>query len=232
MSRSQFYEDKKDVYSRNVDVLRKGGTHRTIIDIVGTGKKILDVGAATGQLGKALKDKGNSVVGIEISSTSARQARLVLDDVIVGDIEEIEIPYGDGYFDVIICADVLEHLFDPVKALAKLKRVLKADGELIAVLPNVAYWQIRLGLLFGRFEYRESGILDEGHIRFYNYRSSRELLEKAGFGIAKVASTMGMNRLIDYVPFFAGAFLFLSGILLRSFPRLFACNFIFVARKR
>jgi len=232
MACSELYSSKKDIYSKNINVLRRGGTHYKIIDLVGTGQRILDVGCSAGHLGKELKKKGNTVFGVEISKHSAEQAKQVLDGVVVGDVEEIDLPYADDYFDVIICADVLEHLFDPVKVLIKLKKMLKRDGKLIAVIPNIAYWQIRLNLLFGRFEYKESGILDEGHIRLYTYQTSRKLFSKAGLDIVKVDSTIGMNRLIDFLPsVLGGIFILASNVLLKLFPRLLACNFIFVLQK-
>lgn len=232
MNRSEFYSSKKDIYSKNVNVLRRGGTHYKIIDLVGTGQRILDVGCSAGYLGKELKKKGNTVYGVEISKYSAEQAKQVLDGVVVGDIEEIDLPYADGYFDFIICADILEHLFNPINVLTKLKKVLKRDGKLIAVIPNIAYWKIRINLLFGGFEYKESGILDEGHVRFYTYNTSRKLFSKAGLDIVKVDSTIGMNRLIEFLPSaLGGIFILVSNVLLKLFPRLFACNFIFILKR-
>ncbi len=132
---------------------------------------------------------GYEVHGVEISKKAAEEAKKILDDVIVGDIEEIELPYPEGYFDVIICADVLEHLFDPKSVLIKLRYYLNDEGILVTSIPNIANWKMRLELLQGRFEYTQTGILDSGHIRFFTYYTARRMLEETGFRITKVEYT-------------------------------------------
>jgi SAM-dependent methyltransferase len=199
--------------------------------MAGTNKIILDVGCATGYLGKELKLKGNKVIGLEISEKAAEEAKRDLDEVIIGNIEEIDLPFSEKYFDVIICADVLEHLFDPKNILIKLRKYLKDDGEMLVVIPNIAYWAIRLQMLLGKFEYEEQGILDNGHIRLYTYKTAKELVGEAGLNIIKTEFTIGGNRMLG-MPVLGGTLIFISSILLKLFPSLFACNFIFVLMKK
>ena len=92
-------------------------------------------------------------------------------------------------FDVVVCADVLEHLPEPDAVLARIRRWMAPDGVLLVSLPNVANVAVRLALLAGRFEYAETGILDRTHLRFYTRRSARRLVENAGFRIRSARAT-------------------------------------------
>lgn len=189
------------------------GPHPKIIRYVGNHKKVLDVGCASGYLGKELARRGCRVVGIEIDPEAARSAAQVCEDVIVGDIEEIaDLHYPPKYFDVIICADVLEHLKRPDLTLEKLRLYLRPDGLLIMSIPNIAYWRIRLRLLFGQFEYKETGILDKTHLRFFTLESVKKFLTQAGFRLIA----------IDYAAVFPGP-------MVKALPTLLAFQFIVVA---
>ena len=95
----------------------------------------------------------------------------------------------DAPFDVVVCADVLEHLPRPEELLEQIRGWLAPGGTLLVSLPNVANVTVRAGLLLGRFPYAEKGILDRTHLRFYTRRSARELLERAGFRIRSVDAT-------------------------------------------
>ncbi len=89
-------------------------------------------------------------------------------------------------FDLILFADVLEHVADPLAVLRRLLGYLTDDGHVLVSLPNVAAWTVRLGLLAGRFDYRPSGILDDTHLRFFTRDSARRLLEDAGLDVLRV----------------------------------------------
>lgn len=167
--------------------------HMKIIKYIGNDKTVLDVGCSTGYIARELKKKGCHVVGIEIDEVAAEMARNYCGKVIVGDIEEVkELPYPDGYFDVIILSDVLEHLKRPDVVLLKLKRYLKPGGFVIASIPNIARLEYRLKLLFGKFDYEDyekSGILSSAHLRFFTRKTARKLFETSGYKIIKVDTT-------------------------------------------
>ena len=189
---------------------------------------ILDVGCATGYLGAAAKMNKNYVCGVEISETAAREAEKVLDKVIIGNIEEIELPFPENFFDIIICSDVIEHLFDPQQVLCKLKNYLKPEGLLLMVVPNVAWYRIRLMLLFGMWEYQDYGIMDYGHIRWFTKKSGRELLEDCGYTVEMIIPYIVLPKVLaigDYI---------LRGYLRRLVSRfadtIFAQAFLYVAR--
>ena len=151
------------------------------------GKRVLDVGCAAGELGHALKLTGAlEVVGIERSTEAARLAESRLDQVIVSDVESFGLPLEDASFDRIIFADILEHTIDPWAVLASYGRYLKSDGLIIASIPNIRFYAVIARLIFNRWGYSESGILDSTHLRFFTLPTIKEMFERAGYRIERV----------------------------------------------
>lgn len=209
---------------------RPYSAHMLIVQLVGKNKKVLDVGCATGLLAKRLVENGCEVVGIEIDDESARFAKKYCKNVIVGDVELLEhIPYPEKYFDVIIFADVLEHLKDPQSVLVNFKKYLKRDGYIICSIPNVAHIYVRLNLLFGNWEYKDLGILDKTHLRFFTKKTAIRLIENAGYTIDKIYYT-------PWIPLFTlRKFYFgrkLEYYITKLCPTLFALQFVIKAKMR
>lgn len=96
----------------------------------------------------------------------------------------------------IVLADVIEHLRNSTSLLRLVRESLSEDGILFLSVPNIANITVRLGLLFGIFEYRERGILDQTHIRFYTMRTIRREVEAAGFRILAIRGSSVPIRLI------------------------------------
>jgi len=178
-------------YDTSVDLSRKNSSHTLIVDLVGRGKRVLDVGANTGYLAKALTERGCTVTGIEIDPDAARQAEEFCERVIVGNVEELDLDaeIGDETFDVLVFGDVLEHLKDPGRALERFKPFLDAAGHVVVSIPNVAHGSVRLALLRGQFRYHSLGLLDDTHLRFFTRESVEELLGGAGFLISELRRT-------------------------------------------
>lgn len=168
------------------------GSHMRVIRLVGSGKRVLDVGCSSGYLDMRLKEMGCEITGIEINEEEARSARKYCRDVIVGDIESIDIDFPQKHFDVIVFADILEHLKDPIKALKKIRRFLKDDGFVIISVPNIANWSVRLKLLFGKFEYKEKGIMDKTHTHFFTLKSLKGDVKEGGFALEKLEAISPM----------------------------------------
>ena len=153
------------------------------------GKRILDVGCAAGELGLALKRAGAlAVVGIERSTEAAQLAKDRLDQVFVSDVEGFSLPLDEASFDCIIFADILEHTVDPWAMLVAYRRYLKPNGEVIASIPNIRFYSIIARLIFNRWGYRESGILDSTHLRFFTLPTIKEMFERNGYRIDRVDS--------------------------------------------
>jgi SAM-dependent methyltransferase len=161
----------------------------TRVDLIGLippgTRKILEVGCGTGMTGKALRERGfEKIVGIEINEEMAERARAFYDQLVIGDVEKIHLPFEKEYFDCILYGDVLEHLVNPWRVLKDQHAVLKKGGTIICSIPNVRNYRILNNLIFrGRWEYADDGILDRSHLRFFTLDSIRGMLKEAGYEI-------------------------------------------------
>ena len=195
--------------------------------------RVLDVGCGTGNLGKFLMGQKNECFGITISEQEAELARKKLTGVTVGDIEAMDtLPFSEHFFDTVIFADSLEHLRNPKHALSLVKPYLKSDGTVIASIPNVANFVIRMNLFRGRFEYQKTGILDETHLRFYTFKSAQELIRSVGYSIIDIKF---QNWNLGFPGFITRLFSFceweIRERMTRWWPGLFATQFVIYAKK-
>jgi 2-polyprenyl-3-methyl-5-hydroxy-6-metoxy-1,4-benzoquinol methylase len=164
-------------------------SHRIVLEEVPDGARVLDVGCATGYLAAELSRRGCTVDGIEFDPVAAQQARAHCREVVVGDLEapsiqaEVQRMLASARPDVVVCADVLEHLRDPWTVLAWLRTLLAPDGRAVISVPNIAHWTARRALLRGRFDYTDHGLLDRTHLRFFTRASAAELARRAGFAV-------------------------------------------------
>jgi 2-polyprenyl-3-methyl-5-hydroxy-6-metoxy-1,4-benzoquinol methylase len=157
---------------------------------------VLDVGCGFATTSQHIEKRGNRVTGIESSAEAAAVARTRVSEVIHGDLQTH--PLAGRRFDVIIFADVLEHLAWPIGVLRSYLDLLKDGGSVIVSLPNVGLWSVRLNLLFGRFRYEETGVLDRTHLRFFTRRTAREMIESTGLEIVRRTYNSGLVR--PFVP--------------------------------
>ncbi len=154
-----------------------------LLALVPPSTAVLDVGCASGYLGSRLAAQGCTVWGIEQDEQAcANVPQGAYVEVLCADIQQAQnLPWPPASFDVIIAADVLEHLLDPLKALLLLRRYLREGGRLLVSLPNIAHVSTRLGLLRGNFRYVETGILDRTHVHLYTFPTAIDLVASAGF---------------------------------------------------
>jgi glycosyltransferase involved in cell wall biosynthesis/2-polyprenyl-3-methyl-5-hydroxy-6-metoxy-1,4-benzoquinol methylase len=179
-------------YDFKLDLNVENNSHTQLIRRIPPGSRVLELGCATGYMSEYLRTERNcTVVGVEYDRGMANRAKAHCDQVIVGDVQKDHWlkSLSDEPFDVITCADILEHLRDPIGLLKKLPKLLKEDGCLIASLPNGAHAALRLELLEGRFTYEETGLLDRTHLHLFNYHSLRELFVRSGFRVDELAYT-------------------------------------------
>jgi 2-polyprenyl-3-methyl-5-hydroxy-6-metoxy-1,4-benzoquinol methylase len=165
------------------------GTHEVLLRQVPHGSSVLDVGCATGYLADPLRAQGCRVWGLDSDADAVAKARAeaAYEEVFTLDLEECEeLPWPDQRFDVVLCADVIEHLRDPAHGLRLVRRHVASGGRLVLSVPNVAHASVRLPLLVGRFEYRRSGILDETHVRLFTFRTARALVESCGYEVDRM----------------------------------------------
>jgi O-antigen biosynthesis protein len=179
--------DRGAAYEFTVD-LSSDNTHANVIRMVGNSRRVLELGPATGYMTEMLRANGCSVVGIEIDPDMALSAERFCERVIVGDLDELDLEteLAGEHFDVIVAADVLEHLKDPLGVLWRLRPLLSPEGFFVVSLPNVAHAGVRLALLQGRFEYRELGLLDNTHLRFFTHDSVMKLFDQAELAVVEL----------------------------------------------
>jgi 2-polyprenyl-3-methyl-5-hydroxy-6-metoxy-1,4-benzoquinol methylase len=173
-------------YAYRID-LDADNAHTRVIRLVGERKRVLELGCASGYMSRVLVERlGCTVTGVEVDPEAADEARKVCSRVVVADLDRLDWAreLGAERFDVAVCADVLEHLRDPVAALRALVPLLAPGGSVVASIPNVAHAAVLAELLEGRFGYRPLGLLDEGHLRFFTRDSLYETFERAGLVIS------------------------------------------------
>jgi 2-polyprenyl-3-methyl-5-hydroxy-6-metoxy-1,4-benzoquinol methylase len=178
--------------AKRVEDLPPDSEYAKTLALVGSGKCVLDFGCGTGSMSRLLAAAGNRVTAIEIDPEHAAPARLHCESVIVADLDTrplAEILPG-GRFDVALFGDVLERLRDPWRVLDETRAFLAPGGYAVMSIPNVAHWSIRLSLLRGEFEYRDVGLLDDDHIRFFTARSIQTLCLRAGYEIEAIDRTI------------------------------------------
>jgi GT2 family glycosyltransferase/2-polyprenyl-3-methyl-5-hydroxy-6-metoxy-1,4-benzoquinol methylase len=156
---------------------------------IAPGSTVLDLGAATGALGRRLRETGCTVDGVERDAQAAAQARPAYRRVLELDLEldDFRDRLPRGAYDVIVCADVLEHLRDPGRVLEQVRELFAPEGRALLSIPNVGYAGVIAGLLRGEFKYRPTGLLDETHLRFFTRSSLLELLRAHGYSALSIS---------------------------------------------
>jgi methionine biosynthesis protein MetW len=205
-------------YDFEFSLEKQQSAHAIQFGMVPEMSKVLDVGCHTGIMGEILRrKKGCVVTGIESDSAAALEAKELLNEVLEIDIEESDWQKKiNDRFDVILFGDVLEHTRNPELILSASKQLLKSGGKVIVSLPNIANLRIRLGLLRGKFDYDDSGILDRTHLRFYTKSSATKLLIDSGLRVIE-ARAAGYS-----LPYW----------LINVFPKLLATQFIFLCEPK
>ena len=157
--------------------------------LVGSGKRVLELGCGPGSQSRVFSEKLScNVVGVEIDPERAERAKAYCRKVLVADLERSDIRelVAPEQFDVVVCADVLEHLRAPESLLSKIKDLISPGGYLVASVPNITHASIVYEMIHGRFEYRNEGLLDATHIKFFSHESLLRLFEDAGFCISEI----------------------------------------------
>lgn len=195
-------------------------------------QKILEIGAGGGNTLLYIKENkmAAEVMGIELMKIEgSNQTNPLIDKFQVGNIEQEDIDAEERYFDVIVCADVFEHLMDPWSAVDKIQKYLKKDGLLIVSMPNIREWKTLFAIIFkGDFNYRpEGGIMDRTHLRFFCKKNIHQLLQtptlspifsKPNFMMKEVPEGK-KRRIINLLSF-------------RLFENFLAVQYLFIAKKK
>ncbi len=159
------------------------------------GRRCLDVGCGSGALGAAMKQLGaRHVAGIEPHGKAADRARERLDILVEGSVLDCRLPFMQGEFDVIVFADVLEHLADPDAALTRCLPYLGPTGRIVVSVPNMRFYLVLCRLLVDRWEYADHGVRDRTHLRIFTRRSLERMIVSHGLVIERIERNF---RLLD-----------------------------------
>ena len=212
-------------------------SHHYARQLVGRDQDVLDIGCGEGFFAAELKADGNRIVGVDAIPTAHHTD--ALEQFITEDLnaapEALIRDLGATRFDRVLLLDVLEHLVEPERLLAGVAGALKPGGRIVVSLPNVANFSVRLGLLFGRFNYMERGLLDRTHLHFYTRKTSRALLEQAGYQVIESRITVvPLELVLGLAPRnpLMRAITETLAIFTRIFPGLLGYQLVYLARPR
>ena len=179
----------EDRHNYEYDVDLEGPTAPArVVRLVGKKKKVLEIGAGPGSITKHLVESGGcTVTALEIDEDAIKKLGQYADKIYPADLNDVNWPElleEDGPFEVIVAGDVLEHLYDPWVTLELMKGLLTDDGYIVISLPHVGHNAICACLLNEDFDYRDWGLLDRTHIRFFGLKNIQSMFEGAGLVIA------------------------------------------------
>lgn len=164
---------------------------------------ILDVGCGTGNLSYHLQKEGYEVTGVDVSGFALTEARNRGIKCVQGDLDS-ELPFRDNSFDCVVCCQVLQHIFEPLKLVSDMKRV--SNKYIIINVPNIAYWKYRSRLLFGEFPF--TSISYHEPIRFFTLKTVKNMITDAGLILESIVYTGS--------PLTKAGSLFATGITIRA----------------
>jgi 2-polyprenyl-3-methyl-5-hydroxy-6-metoxy-1,4-benzoquinol methylase len=157
-------------------------------------KSLLDVGCGAGSFGEAIRAERPelSLSGIELFEDQAARARKHYGEVWSGDVHDVLQQLHARRFDLIVFNDLLEHLIDPAKVLRQCRELLSTEGKVLASIPNMRFWPALSDLVFqADWRYRDAGVMDSTHLRFFTRKSIVRLFEHTGF---RVLQMHGINK--------------------------------------
>lgn len=185
---------------------------------------VLEVGCGTGATGALALARGRAgrYVGIELLDSAGRQAREVLSEVHVGDVEAMDFDWHPATFDALILSEVLEHLVEPGQLLKKLSRFVRPGGLVLASSPNIAHWRVIRELVLGRFDLTDQGVFDRTHLRWFTPATFAAMFEGAGFKVEHVGPVTPFAPRTQYI----------SRLLGGAYDHLFMTQIQLQARRR
>ena len=190
---------------------------------------VLDLGSADGMLGLQIEAFGHSVLGVDIAPSGRNRTNQIRADLNDG-IPIATLPKAP--FDVILCADVLEHLQKPENLLSECRNLLAPGGTVLVSIPNFGHWYPRFRVLLGLFDYDAKGILDRTHLRFYTKRSFERMAASCGYTLSRAKSTgVPIEKLLNIKRFPASTLVSLynlaENLLIRMRPQIFSYQFVY-----
>jgi 2-polyprenyl-3-methyl-5-hydroxy-6-metoxy-1,4-benzoquinol methylase len=180
-------DSQKHKYEYAVDTTADTAPAR-VVRMIGKNKKVLEVGSGPGSITKQLKSIGGcTITALEIDPKAIELVKQFCEAVHSADLNASdwdEVVAGQK-FEVVLAADVLEHVYDPLSVLKKMTSLMSENGRVVLSLPHVGHSAIAACLLLEDFDYRDWGLLDKTHIRFFGLKNIQDLVLKAGLTITR-----------------------------------------------
>ncbi len=189
--------------SRTIDELDPNSSYARAYALIPAGSRVLDLGCGSGELASYLAARGDRVWGVDINPAALAQAAASCVETRVADLERADVAglFPGLLFDVVVFADVLEHVREPWNVLQSARTVLDSDGFVVASIPNFAHAAVRLAVVSGAMPYRGLGILDGTHVRFFTRNGVTSLFEESGFRVQVIdRTTLPFDQPSDLVP--------------------------------
>jgi methionine biosynthesis protein MetW len=195
---ADIWEQKK---VREADLGADGSLRRTAaLPLLEGGETLLDVGCGEGTLAAMAREKFRAVHGIDISHEAVRLAAEHGVRAVRVNLNTEPIPHPDMSFDAVVTLDVIEHVFDPVRFVREIHRVLRPGGALVISTPNIRKLQRIWSIVRGRFprtSYDPVGF-DGGHLHYFTSLDLKTLLEDNGYHVVLVDGICGDRRTWKY----------------------------------
>ena len=193
----------KHTYEYDIDLTSDVAPAR-VIRMVRKGSKVLEIGAGPGSITRHLSGTlGCEVVALEIDPTAIEKLRPFAKDVYSMDLNDRAwsdvVKSKDGTFDYVIAADVLEHVYDPWAVLGGMKDLLNDTGSVILSLPHVGHAAVAGCLVDEDFEYRQWGLLDRTHVRFFGIKNVQNLYASQDMSIEQAEFVVRTPEMTEFV---------------------------------
>ena len=209
----------------------EGTSHAVLLDMLSDAppKRILDLGCSGGRLAERLRKLGHHVAGVDGIEVEGVRDRV--DDFVLGNLEDgVPAAAGTG-FDVVIAADVIEHVTDPLRLMRQMTDVVTGNGEILISTPNFGHWYPRARVAIGMFDYDRRGILDETHLRFFSRRSLLRAVRASGIEVLEVRYTgLPFDRLSSGATLGRRVARRIDRLLVKARPTLFGYQFVLRTR--
>ncbi|MCA0906800.1 class I SAM-dependent methyltransferase [Ruegeria marisrubri] len=174
-----------------------------VLRMVKPGSKVLEIGAGPGSITRHLSGTLEcDVVALEIDPSAIEKLKPFARSVYPMDLNDASwsdiVREKDGVFDYVIAADVLEHVYDPWSVLSGMKSLLNDTGSVILSLPHVGHAAIAGCLVDEDFEYRDWGLLDRTHVRFFGIKNVQHLLNSQGMSIEQAEFVVRTPEMTEF----------------------------------
>ena len=156
----------------------------------------LEIGCGDGGTGALALSEGRCGLycGVEMCPDAAERASKRVSWILLGNVEQLELPWGPETFDTVILSEILEHLVDPWTTLLRIRPLLKPGGLVLASSPNISHYSVIPMLIRGEWTLADSGRMDRTHLRWFTPRTYRALFESCGYTVDSVREVAPLSK--------------------------------------